>query len=73
MTKRQTTQEQPVTLPTGFNHWLTDCQPYPGCGVCAANYRQCQEAIAAGDIVKATRHATEVRDHAGGMHETGPL
>ncbi|MFI9172538.1 hypothetical protein [Streptomyces lincolnensis] len=67
-TKHKTTQEPPVVLPIGLNTWLLDCVPAPDCKVCAANWRQLNAANDDGDIVKASRHATEIRDHASGVH-----
>jgi hypothetical protein len=34
--------------------------------VCAANWKQLAAAKSKGEITKAARHATEIRDHAGG-------
>ncbi|MFD0007155.1 hypothetical protein ACFVJ4_32655 [Streptomyces sp. NPDC127178] len=67
-TKHRTTQEPPVVLPVGLNAWLVDCVPAPGCKVCAANWRQVNAAKDEGDIAQAARHATEIRDHASGVH-----
>ncbi|GAA2643999.1 hypothetical protein [Streptomyces vastus] len=67
-TKQQTTQEPPIDLPVGFDAWLLDCSPAPGCEVCAANWKQLNAYKKAGDITKAARHATEIRDHASGVH-----
>ncbi|WP_405609050.1 hypothetical protein [Streptomyces sp. NBC_00076] len=67
-TRHKTTQEPPVVLPTGFNAWLLDCVPAPGCEVCAANWKQLKAAEGHGNIAEAARHATEVRDHASGVH-----
>lgn len=67
-TRHKTTQEPPVELPVGFNAWLLDCVPAPGCKVCAANWRQLTAARNKGNITKAATHATEIRDHAGGGH-----
>lgn len=65
----QTTQENPVDLPTGFNAWLLDCVPVRGCKVCEANLKQLNEHKAKGNITQAARHATEIRDHASGAHD----
>jgi hypothetical protein len=69
-TKQQQTYPDPtpVELPIGFNAWLLDCVLAPGCKVCAANWKQLNSAKDAGDISKAARHATEIRDHASGVH-----
>ncbi|MCZ4606278.1 hypothetical protein O3S80_21475 [Streptomyces sp. Lzd4kr] len=67
-TRYKTTQEPPVVLPTGLHAWLLDCVPAPGCTVCAANWKQLSAAKDDGDITKAARHATEIRDHASGVH-----
>lgn len=66
--KDQTTQEPPIDLPIGFNAWLLDCSPAPGCKVCRANWSQLCAARDKGDITQAARHATEIRDHASGVH-----
>lgn len=66
--KQQTTQEPPIDLPVGFEHWLLDCSPAPGCKVCAANWSQLDAAKKLGEIGRAARHATEIRDHASGVH-----
>jgi hypothetical protein len=68
--KRQTTQESPIELPTGFNAWLLDCAPSPGCNVCTANWQQLNAAKQRGDITQAARHADEIRGHrsSGGRH-----
>ncbi|MDX3641420.1 hypothetical protein [Streptomyces sp. MB09-02B] len=68
VTKHKTTQEPPVELPVGFNAWLLDCAPVPGCKVCAANWKQLTIAKNKDDITQAAKHATEIRDHAGGGH-----
>lgn len=67
----KTTPEPPITLPAEFNAWLLDCCPVQGCKVCAANYKQLKICEGRGDITQAARHATEIRDHAGGKHESG--
>lgn len=67
-TRHKTTQEPPVALPVGFNAWLLDCRPVPGCEVCAANWKQLVAAKNKGDITKAAHHASEIRDHASGVH-----
>lgn len=59
----------PIDLPVGFEHWLLDCVPNPNCDVCAADWKQLQEAKDVGDITRAARHATEIRDHASGIHD----
>lgn len=66
MPTHQTTQEPPIDLPVGFNAWLLDCAPAPGCKVCAAEWRSLKAAQGAGNIGQAARHATAVRDHSGG-------
>ncbi|NGO07656.1 hypothetical protein G5C60_08310 [Streptomyces sp. HC44] len=66
--KQQTTQEPPIDVPVGFNAWLLDCAPDPNCDVCQANWRQLTAARNKGDITQAARHATEIRDHASGVH-----
>ncbi|MER5212989.1 hypothetical protein ABT063_21035 [Streptomyces sp. NPDC002838] len=48
---------------------MLDCAPAPGCKVCAANWKQLNAAKNKGDITKAARHATEIRDHASGVHQ----
>jgi hypothetical protein len=68
-TKHRTVQEPPVELPVGFNAWLLDCAPVAGCKVCsdqleAAQHREEQAATSR----KAAKHATEIRDHASGVH-----
>ncbi|WP_438290559.1 hypothetical protein [Streptomyces sp. HUAS TT7] len=67
-TRHKTTQEAAVELPVGFEAWLLDCTPAPGCQVCAANWKQLNAAKADGELTKAARHATEIRDHAVGVH-----
>lgn len=67
-TKHKTTQEPPVVLPVGFNAWLLDCAPAPGCKVCAANWKLLSAAKDDGDITQASRHATLIRDHSSGVH-----
>lgn len=67
--KQQTTPEPAVVLPIGFHAWLLDCIPTPRCDVCAANWKQLNVAKGRGDINQAARHATEIRDHAGGAHD----
>ncbi|KUO23024.1 hypothetical protein [Streptomyces dysideae] len=67
-TKHKTTQEPPVVLPMGFEAWLLDCAPVAGCKVCAANWKQPNAARSKGNITQAARHATEIRDHASGVH-----
>jgi len=67
-THHKTTQEPPVELPVGLHAWLLDCAPAPGCKVCARNWKQLNAAKDDGDIAKAARHATEVRDHAADGH-----
>ncbi|OIJ92224.1 hypothetical protein BIV25_28415 [Streptomyces sp. MUSC 14] len=69
MARTKTTQERPIDLPVGANAWLLDCVPAPGCVICSANWRQLGTARDAGDITKAARHATEIRDHASGVHK----
>ncbi|MFE4870734.1 hypothetical protein [Streptomyces sp. NPDC056682] len=66
--RHKTTQEAPVALPLGFAAWLLDCAPAPGCKVCAANWKQLNAAKDDGELAKAARHATEIRDHASGAH-----
>lgn len=56
-------------LPAGFEAWLLDCVPAPGCDICAANWRQLLACKQAGDMTRAMRHATEIRDHPSGVHE----
>jgi hypothetical protein len=69
--QQQTTQERPIDLPASFNHWLLDCAPVATCDVCQANWRQLNAAKAKDNITQAARHATEIRDHAGGEHGDG--
>lgn len=66
--RHKTTQERAIDLPTGFNAWLLDCVPSPGCGVCAANMMQLQAAKKKGNMDQAVRHADEIRAHASGSH-----
>ncbi|MFE9610293.1 hypothetical protein [Streptomyces sp. NPDC006012] len=54
-------------LPRGFDAWLLDCVPAPGCDVCTANWRQLPRKES-GDLTLAARHATEIRDHTSGVH-----
>ncbi|WP_427920820.1 hypothetical protein [Streptomyces sp. cg40] len=58
----------PAQLPSNFDAWLLDCTPAPNCAVCAANWRQLTASKQSGDITQAARHATEIRDHASGVH-----
>ncbi|MGY3680241.1 hypothetical protein ACVWXU_003864 [Streptomyces sp. TE33382] len=67
-TRHRTTQETSIDLPAGFNAWLLDCAPVPGCQVCVANWNQLNARKNAGDITQAANHATEIRDHASGSH-----
>ncbi len=55
-------------LPSGFDTWLLDCAPATGCDVCAANWQQLDACKQSGDMPQARRHATEIRDHASGVH-----
>ena len=66
--KHQSTQEPAIDLPVGFEAWLLDCTPDPNCDVCQANWRQLTAARNGGDLGKAAKHATEIRDHASGVH-----
>lgn len=60
-------QERPLDLPLGFGDaWLLDCAPIRDCKICQANWKQLKAAKDKGDIAKAARHATEIRDHSGG-------
>ncbi len=62
-------EQQPFPqLPTHFDAWLLDCAPLPDCDVCGANWRQLTSCKQSGDITQAMRHATEIRDHASGVH-----
>lgn len=68
-TKRQTYQDPfPVELPVGFNAWLLDCAPVEDCATCQTNWKQLNACKKAGEITQAAKHATEIRDHAGGGH-----
>ncbi|MBQ0825770.1 hypothetical protein [Streptomyces tagetis] len=66
MPPHQTTQEPPIDLPVGLNARLLDRTPAPGCEACAAEWRSLKAAETAGNIGQAAKHATAVRDHAGG-------
>ncbi|MCX4881554.1 MULTISPECIES: hypothetical protein [unclassified Streptomyces] len=59
---------QETRLPDGFDAWLLDCAPVADCDVCAANWRRLTSREQSGDITQAARHATEIRDHASGVH-----
>lgn len=61
-------QQPSAQLPAHFDAWLLDCAPAPNCAVCAANWRQLTIRKESGDITQAARHATEIRDHASGVH-----
>ncbi|MGW4551139.1 hypothetical protein ACWEN4_33055 [Streptomyces violaceorubidus] len=50
----------------GFNAWLLDCAPTPGCAVCATEWRNLKAAEAEGDIGQAAKHAAQIRNHTGG-------
>lgn len=54
--------------PRDLDAWLLDCAPVPECDVCAANWRQLVRRKRSGDVRQAARHATEIRDHASGVH-----
>ncbi|MBD0747998.1 hypothetical protein [Streptomyces sp. CBMA152] len=62
-------EEHTADLPAGLTAWVLDCAPAPRCGVCAANWRQLTAARNAENIAQAARHATEIRDHASGIHQ----
>ncbi|MFF1282276.1 hypothetical protein ACFVY4_16155 [Streptomyces sp. NPDC058299] len=62
-------QKHSADLPHGFDAWLLDCVPAVDCDVCAANWRQLVVRKQAGDITRAARHATEIRDHPSGVHD----
>ncbi|MEU0049436.1 hypothetical protein [Streptomyces sp. NPDC006309] len=62
-------RKPPAQLPVGFDAWLLDCVPAVDCDVCAANWRQLVVRKQAGDITRAARHATEIRDHPSGVHD----
>ncbi|NUW03025.1 hypothetical protein G6W50_25430 [Streptomyces sp. CAI 127] len=66
--RHKATQEKPVDLPTGFNAWLLDCAPVPGCATCRTEWRNLKTAEGAGEIWQAADHATKIRDHASGSH-----
>ncbi|MFE2976953.1 hypothetical protein [Streptomyces sp. NPDC059258] len=66
--RHKTTQEQPVDLPVGFNAWLLDCAPAPGCATCRTEWRSLKAAEEVGEIWQATGYATKIRDHASGSH-----
>lgn len=66
--KHKTTQEEPIELPIGFNAWLLDCAPIANCATCQSEWRRLNAAKKRGDITQAAKHATEIRDHAGGGH-----
>ncbi|MCF3136975.1 hypothetical protein [Streptomyces olivochromogenes] len=68
-TNHKTTQARPNQLPAGLHAWLLDCVPAPGCGICTANWHQLCTARDNGNITKAARHATEIRDHVSGVHQ----
>ncbi|MFI6546425.1 hypothetical protein ACIBO9_24570 [Streptomyces prunicolor] len=61
-------QQPSAQLPAHFDAWLLDCVPVPNCDVCEANWRQLTTRKQSGDIPQAARHATEIRDHASGVH-----
>ncbi|MDV9169751.1 hypothetical protein R6V09_06325 [Streptomyces sp. W16] len=65
---REGTAHPSAQLPNGFDAWLLDCTPTPNCDICAANWRQLTTCKQSGDITQAARHATEIRDHASGVH-----
>jgi alkylhydroperoxidase family enzyme len=67
-TRHKSTQEPPIDLPVGFNAWLLDCSPIAGCATCQSEWRKLNACRKRGDIAQAARHATGVRDHAGGGH-----
>ncbi|GGV64574.1 hypothetical protein [Streptomyces massasporeus] len=67
-TRHKTTQEPPVVLPIGLDAWLLDCAPVSDCTTCQSEWRKLNTAKKAGRIAQAARHATAVRDHAGGAH-----
>ncbi|MGW0862352.1 hypothetical protein [Streptomyces sp. NPDC002611] len=67
-TRHKTTQEPPIELPIGLNAWLLDCAPVQDCTTCQTQWRHLNAASRLGDIAQAARHATAVRDHAGGAH-----
>lgn len=66
--RHKTTQEPPVVLPVGFNAWLLECVPVPGCATCQTERRCLTIAKEAGDIDQAAKHAAKVREHAAGGH-----
>ncbi|MDQ0828174.1 hypothetical protein QF032_000018 [Streptomyces achromogenes] len=66
--KHKTTQERPIDLPVGFNAWLLDCAPMAGCKTCQSEWERLNAAKAAGKITLAASHATQIRDHASGVH-----
>ncbi|WP_097970589.1 hypothetical protein [Streptomyces sp. gb14] len=66
--RHKTTQEQPVDLPVGFNAWLLDCAPAPGCATCRTEWRSLKAAEEVGEIWQAAGYATKIRDHASGSH-----
>jgi hypothetical protein len=59
MTRQQTTQEPPVTLPDPTR----PPRPAPGCGVCGALDKQRAAAEREGDIRRATMFEVEMRRH----------
>ncbi|QUI34957.1 hypothetical protein H9W91_32015 [Streptomyces alfalfae] len=65
MPTHKTTQEPPIDLPMGFNAWLLDCAPVPGCATCQAEWRSLQAAERAGGFGQAAKHAMKSRDHSG--------
>ncbi|MER6343695.1 hypothetical protein ACWC10_00055 [Streptomyces sp. NPDC001595] len=67
-TRHKTTQEPPVELPIGLDAWLLDCAPVADCARCQSEWRQLNTCKKRGDIAQAARHATAIRDHAGGGH-----
>lgn len=58
----------PVDLPVGFYAWLLDCAPVRDCERCQSEWQRLNEAKELGDITQASKHATDIRDHAGGGH-----
>ncbi len=68
VTKHKSTQEAPVVLPVGLTAWLLDCAPVRDCETCQSEWQRLRAAKDRGDITQASKHASRVRDHAGGGH-----
>jgi hypothetical protein len=67
-TRSKTTQEPPVVLPIGYTAWLLDCAPVRDCERCQSEWQRLNKARDNDDVTQAARHATQIRDHASGVH-----